>query len=60
MTYTVREFLQLTPFQKKRLQQRDPEGYSELLKQANHQFPKIEDNEALAEINKQPKKGGGQ
>lgn len=50
MTYTVREFIRLTPPQKQRLMQRDPEQYKKLVEATNKQFPKEEDAEALSAL----------
>lgn len=49
-TYSVREFIRLTPPQKQRLQQRDPEQYKKLLDATNKMFPKETDQEAAKEL----------
>lgn len=43
--YSVTEFIQMTPFQKQRLKDSDPEQYAKLFKAMNDNFPK-EDPEA--------------
>jgi hypothetical protein len=50
-TYTVLEFNRLTPVQKVRLKERDPEQYDRLIKELNRSFPKESDHQALAELN---------
>ena len=48
MSYTVREFIRLTPMQKERLQKRDPEQYKQLLAKMQKEFPKETDETAKA------------
>lgn len=49
-SYTVREFIRLTPPQKERLQKRDPEQYKRLLDAANDQFSTESDPVACAAL----------
>ena len=47
---TVREFIQLTPFQKVRLQEADPAEYNRLKQLADEQFNPNSDPEAAREL----------
>ncbi len=51
-TYTVREFIRLTPPQKQRLQKRDPEQYTKLAEATEKSYSKETDQQALQELNK--------
>lgn len=50
--YSVREFIRLSPPQKARLQNRDPEQYNRLKKQMEEQFSIETDPEAAAQLAK--------
>lgn len=51
--YTVGEFIKLTPPQKSRLMQRDPEQYELLRRQMEKNFSKETDHEILQSMGKE-------
>lgn len=55
-TYSVREFIRMTPMQKARLMKSDPQQYKKLKELMDKQFPKDSDPEALSDLTKNVKR----